>query len=152
MKEVGSHRNIVNMLGCCTSVEPLFLVVEYLANGDLLNYLRKRRNQVCLKYIQYMKYWTSFQLPLVFLCTVSLRKQNKRLSSIHHCPLYQSESRKLPSNSFAITQNINRHKASILLQRPETNRTIIISRVTSLEQLAIPRSCFKNLCQCQKNV
>ncbi|XP_078349462.1 uncharacterized protein LOC144634384 [Oculina patagonica] len=46
MKEVGSHRNIVNMLGCCTSVEPMYLVVEYLANGDLLNYLRKRRNQV----------------------------------------------------------------------------------------------------------
>ncbi|XP_078349463.1 uncharacterized protein LOC144634385 [Oculina patagonica] len=46
MKKVGSHRNIVNMLGCCTSVEPMYLVVEYLANGDLLNYLRKRRNQV----------------------------------------------------------------------------------------------------------
>ena len=49
MKEVGSHRNIVNMLGCCISVEPMYLVVEYLANGDLLNYLRKRRNQVCLQ-------------------------------------------------------------------------------------------------------
>ena len=48
MKEVGSHRNIVNMLGCCTSVEPMYLVVEYVPNGDLLNYLRKRRNQVCL--------------------------------------------------------------------------------------------------------
>jgi len=45
MKEVGSHRNIVNMLGCCTSVEPMYLVVEYVSNGDLLNYLRKRRNQ-----------------------------------------------------------------------------------------------------------
>ena len=49
MKEVGSHRNIVNMLGCCISVEPMYLVVEYLANGALLNYLRKRRNLVCLQ-------------------------------------------------------------------------------------------------------
>ena len=46
MKEVGCHRNIVNMLACCTTVEPMYLVVEYLANGDLLSYLRKRRQQV----------------------------------------------------------------------------------------------------------
>ena len=47
MKEVGVHRNIVNMLGCCTRVEPMYLVVEYVSHGDLLNYLRKRRDQVC---------------------------------------------------------------------------------------------------------
>ncbi|XP_031561073.1 uncharacterized protein LOC116297063 isoform X2 [Actinia tenebrosa] len=43
MKDVGSHRNIVNMIGCGTIMDPMFLIVEYLPNGDLLHYLRKRR-------------------------------------------------------------------------------------------------------------
>ena len=29
MKAVGSHKNIVNMVGCCTVEEPMFLLVEY---------------------------------------------------------------------------------------------------------------------------
>ncbi|XP_020898230.1 receptor-type tyrosine-protein kinase FLT3, partial [Exaiptasia diaphana] len=45
MKDVGSHRNIVNMLGCGTLSDPMFLIVEYLPNGDLLHYLRKRRGK-----------------------------------------------------------------------------------------------------------
>lgn len=46
MKAVGSHKNIVNMLGCCTVEEPMFLLVEYIPYGDLLHYLRKRRGKV----------------------------------------------------------------------------------------------------------
>ncbi|XP_073248537.1 receptor-type tyrosine-protein kinase FLT3-like [Porites lutea] len=46
MKAVGSHRNIVNMIGCCTVVEPMFLLVEYVPYGDLLHYLRKHRGKV----------------------------------------------------------------------------------------------------------
>ena len=46
MKTVGSHKNIVNMLGCCTVQEPMFLLVEYVPYGDLLHYLRKRRTKV----------------------------------------------------------------------------------------------------------
>lgn len=46
MKEVGCHRNIVSMLACCTTAEPMYLVVEYLTNGDLRSYLRERRKQV----------------------------------------------------------------------------------------------------------
>ncbi|XP_066025560.1 uncharacterized protein [Pocillopora verrucosa] len=45
MKAVGTHRNIVNMLGCCTVNEPMFLLVEYIPYGDLLHYLRKRRGK-----------------------------------------------------------------------------------------------------------
>ena len=48
MKDVGSHPNIVNMLGCCTLTEPMFLIVEYVSFGDLLHYLRKRRGQVSI--------------------------------------------------------------------------------------------------------
>ena len=57
MKTVGSHKNIVNMLGCCTLQEPMFLLVEYIPYGDLLHYLRKRRRKV--KYqmsIEYLKF------------------------------------------------------------------------------------------------
>ena len=46
MKNMGSHKNIVNMLGCCTLQEPMFLLVEYIPHGDLLHYLRKRRGKV----------------------------------------------------------------------------------------------------------
>ena len=46
MKNMGAHKNIVNMLGCCTVQEPMFLLVEYIPHGDLLHYLRKRRRKV----------------------------------------------------------------------------------------------------------
>ena len=45
-KEIGFHKNIMNMIGCSTIKAPLCLVVEYMANGDLLNFLRKRRSKV----------------------------------------------------------------------------------------------------------
>ena len=48
MKQIGYHRNILNLLACCTLTNPRFLVVEFAKNGDLLNYLRKRREQVKL--------------------------------------------------------------------------------------------------------
>ena len=46
MKQIGYHLNILNLLACCTMTSPMFLVVEFANNGDLLNYLRKRREQV----------------------------------------------------------------------------------------------------------
>jgi len=46
MKQIGYHRNILNLLACCTMTSPMFLVVEFAKNGDLLNYLRKRRDKV----------------------------------------------------------------------------------------------------------
>ena len=48
MKQIGYHANILNLLACCTLTNPRFLVVEFAKNGDLLNYLRKRREQVKL--------------------------------------------------------------------------------------------------------
>ena len=45
MKGIGYHRNIVNMVGCSTIIEPLCLIVEYMEQGDLLHYLRKQRSE-----------------------------------------------------------------------------------------------------------
>jgi len=46
MKELGYHRNIVSLLGCCTLREPYCLVVEFLPYGDLLTYLRNIRQEI----------------------------------------------------------------------------------------------------------
>ena len=45
MKVIGSHPNIINLLGVCTQPagQPLFLVVEYAALGNLKDYLVERR-------------------------------------------------------------------------------------------------------------
>ena len=46
MKDIGYHKNIMNLIGCCTAMTPFCLVIEYMVNGDLLNYLRDRRAKV----------------------------------------------------------------------------------------------------------
>ena len=46
MKQIGYHLNILNLLACSTITNPIFLVVEFAKNGDLLHYLRKRREKV----------------------------------------------------------------------------------------------------------
>ncbi len=46
MKGIGVHENVIGILGCCTKQQPLCLIVEYLANGDLQTFLRKLRKQV----------------------------------------------------------------------------------------------------------
>ncbi|XP_065681617.1 mast/stem cell growth factor receptor Kit isoform X2 [Hydra vulgaris] len=46
MKGIGYHKNILNMIGCSTINKPLCLIVEYMENGDLLSFLRKRRTKL----------------------------------------------------------------------------------------------------------
>ncbi|XP_031555241.1 fibroblast growth factor receptor 2-like [Actinia tenebrosa] len=43
MKRIGQHKNIINLIGACTQNGPLFVVVEYAANGNLRQFLRSRR-------------------------------------------------------------------------------------------------------------
>ncbi|XP_040282105.1 receptor-type tyrosine-protein kinase FLT3 [Bufo bufo] len=44
MTQVGHHDNIVNLLGACTVSGPIYLIFEYCPHGDLLNYLKVRRD------------------------------------------------------------------------------------------------------------
>ena len=42
---IGQHTNIVNLLGACTTVgEKLIAIMEYCNHGDLLTFLKKRRD------------------------------------------------------------------------------------------------------------
>lgn len=43
MKMIGTHMNIINLLGCCTQDGPLYVIVEYAALGNLRDYLRNNR-------------------------------------------------------------------------------------------------------------
>ncbi len=46
MKKIGYHANVVSMVGCCTLREPICLVVEHMALGDLLHHLKKIRHML----------------------------------------------------------------------------------------------------------
>ncbi|XP_073256390.1 platelet-derived growth factor receptor alpha-like isoform X1 [Porites lutea] len=46
MKMLGSHKNVVSMVGCCTHEEKMLLVIEYVPCGDLLTWLRRRRKKI----------------------------------------------------------------------------------------------------------
>ncbi|CAK9299053.1 unnamed protein product [Gordionus sp. m RMFG-2023] len=44
MKVIGHHKNIINLLGCCSSPEgPLYVIVEMASFGNLRDFLRKNR-------------------------------------------------------------------------------------------------------------
>ncbi|XP_037530273.1 KIT proto-oncogene, receptor tyrosine kinase b [Nematolebias whitei] len=40
---LGNHVNIVNLLGACTTGGPILVITEYCCYGDLLNFLRRKR-------------------------------------------------------------------------------------------------------------
>lgn len=46
MKKVGKHQNVLSFLGCWTITKPLLLITEYVAHGDLRQWLIRKRSQV----------------------------------------------------------------------------------------------------------
>ena len=48
MKKVGRHQNVLSFLGCWTTTNPLLLIIEYVAHGDLRQWLIRKRIQVHL--------------------------------------------------------------------------------------------------------
>ena len=67
MKQLGSHPNVVSLVGCCTLQDEKFLVIEYVPFGDLLTWLRCRRNRV--------RKWTNFCNVLWTRVTEEKRKR-----------------------------------------------------------------------------
>ena len=51
MKDVASHPNILSIFGFWVRSEPIMLIMEYVPHGDLLQWLRNKRQQVKLVYI-----------------------------------------------------------------------------------------------------
>ncbi|XP_065650910.1 fibroblast growth factor receptor 2-like [Hydra vulgaris] len=49
MKETGYHKNIVSMIGFSSIKNSLCLIVEYMENGDLLQFLRNNRSKMSKK-------------------------------------------------------------------------------------------------------
>ncbi|XP_059486028.1 fibroblast growth factor receptor homolog 1-like isoform X2 [Neocloeon triangulifer] len=43
MKMIGSHINIINLLGCCTQDGPLYVIVEFAPHGNMRDFLRQHR-------------------------------------------------------------------------------------------------------------
>uniref|UniRef100_A0A1I8NXE3 receptor protein-tyrosine kinase n=2 Tax=Stomoxys calcitrans TaxID=35570 RepID=A0A1I8NXE3_STOCA len=43
MKMIGKHKNIINLLGCCSQNGPLWVIVEYAPHGNLKDFLKKNR-------------------------------------------------------------------------------------------------------------
>ena len=58
MKQLGSHPNVVSLVGCCTLQDEKFLVIEYVPFGDLLTWLRCTRNRVRKWRNFYIVLWT----------------------------------------------------------------------------------------------
>ncbi|KAJ7323431.1 hypothetical protein OS493_031628 [Desmophyllum pertusum] len=49
MKQIGSHRNVLSMVGYWVKSDPIMLILEYVPHGDLLQWLRNKRKQIKLK-------------------------------------------------------------------------------------------------------
>lgn len=43
MKLIGKHKNIINLLGCCTQRGPLYVIVEFAPHGNLRDFLKSHR-------------------------------------------------------------------------------------------------------------
>ncbi|XP_070550557.1 fibroblast growth factor receptor 2-like [Ptychodera flava] len=43
LKTIGRHKNVLSLIGCCTKTEPTYLLLDYMALGNLQAYLRDFR-------------------------------------------------------------------------------------------------------------
>ncbi|XP_066925067.1 fibroblast growth factor receptor 3-like [Clytia hemisphaerica] len=43
LKHIGQHKHIINFLGCCTEIDPIYIIVEYAPHGNLRMFLRSKR-------------------------------------------------------------------------------------------------------------
>ncbi|XP_059142991.1 vascular endothelial growth factor receptor 2-like [Physella acuta] len=45
MSRIPRHLNVVNYLGCCSLIDPVMIIMEYISGGDLQTFLRQRRRR-----------------------------------------------------------------------------------------------------------
>ncbi|XP_052807125.1 proto-oncogene tyrosine-protein kinase receptor Ret-like isoform X2 [Mya arenaria] len=43
MRKIPLHPNVVTLYGCCSKLDPLYIILEYVQRGSLMNYLRQCR-------------------------------------------------------------------------------------------------------------
>eukprot|EP00111_Clytia_hemisphaerica_P020710 TCONS_00061066-protein len=43
LKHIGHHKHIINFLGCCTEMDPIYIIHEYAPYGNLRMFLRSKR-------------------------------------------------------------------------------------------------------------
>ena len=72
MKKVAQGCNpfVVNMIGCCTTEEPLALIMEFVSGGNLLEFLKSHRRKVCIHSTLCMLKYKMFHINL--LCPVAI--------------------------------------------------------------------------------
>ena len=73
MKQIGSHRNVLSMIGYWVKSEPIMLILEYVPHGDLLQWLRGKMQQVKKMLVVQERDWKRY----------SFSKLNKPKSGLH---------------------------------------------------------------------
>nr|AAS91161.1 receptor tyrosine kinase c-kit [Ambystoma mexicanum] len=83
---LGQHINIVNLLGACTVGGPTLVITEYCCYGDLLNYLRRKRDSfICPKIedLAEMALYKNLLNPKELLCNTNSEYMDMKLSGQH---------------------------------------------------------------------
>ncbi|XP_066020850.1 receptor-type tyrosine-protein kinase FLT3-like, partial [Pocillopora verrucosa] len=92
MKLLGSHQNIVSLVGCCTLQDTNFLVIEYVPYGDLLQWLRQKRRSVnknqALRGKEAEKFYEDRDTPIDELKRCEPSRENLELMSMPYSPGY----------------------------------------------------------------
>ena len=87
MKEIGFHRNIMSMHGYWVRSEPIMLILEYVPHGDLLQWLRNKRNQVriCFAFVFLRKSGDSFAFSSLIDGGINNCPTDEILWLLHKC-------------------------------------------------------------------
>uniref|UniRef100_A0A667WX08 receptor protein-tyrosine kinase n=1 Tax=Myripristis murdjan TaxID=586833 RepID=A0A667WX08_9TELE len=80
---LGNHVNIVNLLGACTVGGPTLVITEYCCYGDLLNFLRRKRNSFLNSQIgdSYYRNVSNHREPVAGAGYMPMRPSEKERSS-----------------------------------------------------------------------
>ncbi|XP_073255568.1 uncharacterized protein [Porites lutea] len=128
MKLLGSHKNVVSMVGCCTIQEKMFLVIEYVPCGDLLTWLRRRRKRIIEIQASERSYAdkkalrdhgvTSDQVSKVVEEQIKQAEKTQLQVSMEKTPLLQDDSEDTASTSYYLGNEESRQSHEIVELTP----------------------------------